>query len=104
MVAMVLSLSLTMWSSTRLVEIDSVGDNLKAHFLTPSCGITMAPPPAKLMTGTFSLPAASTTAKEVGVVDDPMIRSTLSSAIKRMALLAAVLVSEASFKMMNFAF
>ena len=67
----------------------------------PSCGSTIAPPPASEITGTCAAPAISTTASEVGVTDEPMIRSTLSSLIRRCAFFVAVVVSVASLRIVK---
>ena len=61
----------------------------------------MAPPPASDITGTCAAPAVSTTASEVGVTDEPMMRSTLSSLIRRCAFLVAVVVSVLSLRMVK---
>ena len=87
-----------------LTEIGAVGDSLKAHLRGPSCGSTMAPPPASEIIGTLFCAAISTTVSEVGVTDGPTITSTLSSVISRVAFLAAVVGSELSFNTATFTF
>ena len=104
MVATVLALFFAMWSSTALIEMVSVGAILKAQRRGPSCGSTMAPPPASEITGTPDRAATSSTASEVGVSEGPTITSTLSSVISLVAFFAAVVGSVASFSTIRLTF
>ncbi len=93
MLAIVVALLRAMSSNTTFSEIVSVGDILKAQRRGPSCGSTIAPPPASEITGTPERAAVSTTASEVGVIDAPTITSTLSSVISLAAFFAAIVGS-----------
>ncbi len=69
---------------------------LKTHLRLASMGSTMRAEAAMAIIGVSASAATSTIANELGVVVEPMIRSTLFSLISFFAFLTAVVVSEAS--------
>ena len=73
-----------------------MGENLNAHLRLPSCGSTMAPPPASDSSATLLSPATSTIDSDGGVTDEPTRTSTLFSVISLRAAVAAAVGSELS--------
>ena len=61
-----------------------------------SCGSMMAAEAAIEIIGVLASATASIMASELGVVDEPMMTSTLRSLIRRRVLVTACVVSEAS--------
>ncbi|CAH0446023.1 hypothetical protein LMG10661_02153 [Ralstonia syzygii subsp. syzygii] len=85
-----------MCSAMAVAMCESFCGVLKTHARLASIGSTMRADAASVIIGVSLSATTSTIASDVGVMVEPITRSTLSSAISLRVFLTAVVVSEAS--------